>query len=103
MIVLAVVAVLIIGGGLTAQLASTDNATIVPGLVRQTNDPDASALDLTPWKAEQLFLMVGFVLFNLVGIALTIAGLMWFLNWQVKKVGAARTAKTPSVTAPSTE
>lgn len=104
LIVLAVVAILIIGGGLTAQLASTGGATVIPGLIRQTNDPDASALDMTPWKAEQLFLMIGFVLFNLVGIALTLAALMWFLNRQIKKVGASRsTNDSTSIATPSTE
>ncbi|MBL8160727.1 MAG: hypothetical protein JNJ61_01995 [Anaerolineae bacterium] len=103
LIVLAVVAILIIGGGLTSQLASTGNATVIPGLIRQTDDPDASALDMTPWKAEQLFLMVGFVLFNLIGIAVTIAALMWFLNWQVKKVSASRSKTAAPATTPATE
>ncbi len=87
-IIFAVVLILIITGGLTAQIASSGGELRLPGLVRQTNNPDASALDMAPWKAEQLFLLVGFLLFNLVGIAITLLLVMWFLNWQVKKAKA---------------
>lgn len=91
MIVFAVILILVISGGLTAQIASNGNQLSIPGIVRQTNDPDASALDMAPWKAEQLFLFVGFVLFNLVGIAVTLAALFWFLNRQIKQVGVKGT------------
>lgn len=87
-IIFAVVLILVITGGLTAQIASSGGQLPIPGLVRQTNNPDASALDMAPWKAEQMFLLVGFLLFNLVGIAVTILAVMWFLSWQVKKVKA---------------
>lgn len=99
-IVFAVIIVLIIGGGLTSQLVSSEGS-IIPGLVRQTSNPDGSAMDMVPWKAEQLFLFVGFIVFNLVGIAATLAVIMWFLNWQVKSVGqAGNTSKeTTPVTA----
>ena len=79
-----IILILIIGGGLTAQIASNDNQLAIPGLVRQTDNPDASALDMTAWKAEQMFLFVCFILFNLVGIAVTITLIIWFLNWQIK-------------------
>jgi hypothetical protein len=92
-----VIIVLIIGGGLTSQLISS-NGSVIPGLVRQTSNPDASALEMVPWKAEQLFLFVGFIVFNLVGIAVTLAAIMWFLNHQVKSVGTA--GKVSKETAP---
>lgn len=99
MIVVAVVVVLIIGGGLTAQIASNGNQLSIPGLIRQTNNPDASALDMAPWKAEQIFLFVGFILFNLIGMAVTIMAIVWFLNWQVKIVNAQKTSASAVVTA----
>lgn len=92
-IVFAVIIILIIGGGLTSQMASSDGS-VIPGLIKQTSNPDASALDMVPWKAEQLFLFVGFIIFNLVGIAVTLAVIMWFLNWQVKTVSQTRKAST---------
>lgn len=81
-----VVLILVVGGGLTAQIAAGGGELRLPGIIRQTNNPDASVLDMTPWKAEQMFLVVGFVLFNLVGAALTIMGLLWFLSHQVRSV-----------------
>ena len=88
LIVVVVIVILIIGGGLTAQIASNGNQLAIPGVIRQTNNPDASALDMAPWKAEQLFLFVGFIIFNLVGIGVTLLAVFWFLNWQIKKVKA---------------
>jgi predicted membrane protein len=87
-IVLAVIMLLIITGGLTAQIASQGGSLSIPGLIRQTANPDASAMDMTSWKAEQLFLLVGFVLFNLIGMGVTIMLVFWFFNWQVKKSAA---------------
>lgn len=88
-IVVGVVLLLVIGGGLTAQVASQDGSLHIPGTIRASANPDASALDMTAWKAEQLFLAVGFILVNLVGAALTLTLVMWFLNRQIKSVGAA--------------
>ena len=102
LIVVAVIVILIIGGGLTSQIASNGNQLAIPGVIRQTYNPDASALDMAPWKAEQLFLFVGFVLFNLVGIAVTLMAIFWFLNWQIKVVNAKKTASLQS-TVPAAE
>ncbi len=87
-ILLAIIVVLIATGGLMAQIASQGGNVSIPGIIRQTANPDASAMDMTPWKAEQLFLAVGFILFNLVGMGVTIMLVVWFFNWQVKKSGA---------------
>ena len=92
LIVIVVIVILIIGGGLTAQIASNGNQLAIPGVIRQTTNPDASALDMAPWKAEQLFLFVGFILFNLVGIAVTLLAIFWFLNWQIKTVEAQKSS-----------
>lgn len=101
-LVLVVIVILIIGGGLTSQIASNGNQLAIPGLIRQTDNPDASALDMAPWKAEQLFLFVGFIIFNLVGIAVTIMAIVWFLNWQVKSANATK-AVTSTTAVTTTE
>jgi hypothetical protein len=95
-IVFAIIVILVVSGGLTAQIASNGNQLNIPGIVRQTTDPNASALDMAPWKAEQMFLFVGFILFNLVGIAVTIMAILWFLNWQIKKVKSEGTQTVTS-------
>ncbi|MBI5666613.1 MAG: hypothetical protein HZC41_01280 [Chloroflexi bacterium] len=95
-----VLLLLIVGGGLTAQIASEGGTFQVPAVIRTTNNPDASVLDMTPWKAEQLFLVIGFILFNLIGAAVTVAVVFWLLHRQVKRVKAegggqpARTSAT---------
>ena len=103
LIVVVVIVILIIGGGLTAQIASNGNQLAIPGVIRQTNNPDASALDMAPWKAEQLFLFVGFILFNLIGIAVTLMAVFWFLNWQVKSVAVKKSPTAIQTTAAATE
>jgi hypothetical protein len=75
---------LIVGGGLTAQLITNEGGTTLPVLT-QTVNPDASPAMVVPWKAEQFFLLVGFVLFNLVGIAATIAIIFWFLDRGIRR------------------
>jgi hypothetical protein len=37
------------------------------------------------WKAEQLFILVGFILFNLIGITVTIALVMWYFDRGVRR------------------
>ena len=80
-----VILLLIIGGGLTAQIASQGGTATFPWTIRTTNDPDASVMDMTPWKAEQLFLLIGFILFNLIGAAVTVAVVFWLLHREVKR------------------
>ena len=83
-IVVGVVVILLVGGGLTAQLLIGGNSLII----QQSSIPDASVLAAAPWQSEQLVLFVGFILFNLIGMAATIAVVMWLLNWGVKKAEA---------------
>ena len=55
---------------------------------------------MAPWKAEQMFLFVGFIIFNLVGIGLTLMAIFWFLNWQIKTAKATKSvAIQPTVVA----
>jgi hypothetical protein len=92
-ILVAVIVVLIIGGGITTIMDSNQNggSGILPFL-RQSNDPEGSALEAEPWQAEQFFILVGFVLFNLIGMGVTITALFWFLS---KGVAVARATDTP--------
>ena len=53
---------------------------------------------MTQWKANQLFALVSFLLFNLVGIAVTLAIILWFLDRGTRRakaegVAAAAAAK----------
>lgn len=104
-ILIALVILLIVGGGLTSQLAARQGNIQLP-VIRETDDPNASALDMTPWKAEQLLLVIMFILFSpfppgIIPMAIGIMGLVWFLDWQVKSVrrksGPTATPK-PAVT-----
>ena len=89
---------LIIGGGLTAQIASEGGQFQIPAVIRTTSNPDASVLDMTTWKAEQLFLLIGFVLFNLIGASVTLAIVFWLLHRQVKRAKATTADSAPIVT-----
>lgn len=76
--VVVVLVILIIGGGLTSMLIA-NQGSILPVLTT-TNIPDASPTTVLPWKAEQVFLLVGFILFNLIGIAATLALIFWLVD-----------------------
>ena len=80
-IVVGIVVVLLISGGLTAQILIGGDSLIIT----QSETPDASVLAAAPWQSEQLVLFIGFILFNLIGMAATIAIVMWFLHRGVKQ------------------
>lgn len=84
-IIVGILIVLAGGGMLTTQLVSqgSDLGSLMPYL-QQTTDPAASPLQAEPWQAEQFILLVGFILFNMVGIGATIALIMWFLDRGVR-------------------
>ena len=83
-IVIGIVVILLVGGGLTAQILVGGDSLFI----QQSEIPDASTLSAAPWQSEQLVLFIGFIVFNLVGIAATIAVAMWFLHRGVKQVEA---------------
>lgn len=96
-ILVVLLALAIAGGGLTA-LFLTTGTSMFPVLTI-TEDPSASSLIMQPWKAEQLFLFVGFVIFNLIGIAATLAIVLWLLdrsmqNTRLKQAGIIPNAGT---------
>lgn len=80
---LVIIAILIVAGGLTAQFAATNGTQMLPGAKIQTGNPEASAFVATDWQAQQFFLLIGFIMFNLIGIGATIAIIMWLLSRQV--------------------
>lgn len=73
------VIVVIVAGGLTAGLANLDFAII------QSTSPDASVFEATPGQSAAFFLMAGFIVFNVLGVGLTLAGIFWFLNRQITR------------------
>lgn len=87
------VLLLVIGGALTSLLINASDGGVLPTLT-QTANPDASPSMVLPWKAEQFFLLVGFLLFNLVGIAATIALIVWLIDRGVRRNAQAVAAKS---------
>lgn len=86
-ILVAIMLLLIIGGGLSMQLISSSESGLLP-VLRQTANPDSSVADVIPWKAEQFFLAVGFILFNLIGMGVTIAAVFWLLDRAIRRSSA---------------
>ena len=75
------------GGFFTSLFSGNELADILPFL-QQTSNREASTLYAESWQTEQLFLMIGFILFNMIGIAATLAVVMWFLNRGVQTAKA---------------
>jgi len=106
LVILAVlVVVLIVGGGLTSQLASSNSGPPLP-VLKQTDNPDGSPETMTSWKAEQLVLVIMFILFSpfppgLIPMAIGIMVLMIVLDWGVKSSKKAKAASPGLATVPS--
>lgn len=92
--IVAILLILIIGGGLTSMLVSNNGGGVLP-ILTTTNIPDASPTVVLPWKAEQFFLLVGFILFNLIGMALTLALVFWLVDRGLRRNKSAG-ASTPT-------
>lgn len=84
-----VLAILAGGGALTVMLSQTQSGDAIPGAVIQTRNPEASPFMAADWQAHQFFLLTGFIIFNLVGIGITIAIIIWFLSRQVASVSGS--------------
>lgn len=91
-VILLLLVLLLVGGSLTAQFV-TGEGSVLSG-VQQTNNPSASTLVAEPWQAEQFILLVGFLLFNLIGIGATIALIMWYLDRNVRIAKASSGAQS---------
>ncbi|PJF21171.1 MAG: hypothetical protein CUN56_12445 [Phototrophicales bacterium] len=77
--------ILAAGGVLTVIDQAGGVGNLLPTL-QQTADPAASTMAVEPWQAEQLFLLLGFIIFNMIGIAATIAFVMFVLHRNVRAV-----------------
>lgn len=84
-ILVGILGLLFVGGALSIMLAqgSGYDSSLLPFL-QTTSDAAGSTLSAEPWQAEQFFLLVVFILFNMLGIGATIAVVMWFLHRGVK-------------------
>lgn len=90
-IFIAIIVVLLAGGGLTAFLLS-NGGNLLP-LMHQVGSPDANPTVMLPWKANQFFILIAFMLFNLVGMAVTIGIVLWVLDWGIKHSKTNASAK----------
>ncbi len=90
-ILVVLVILLLIGGGLTSLLIA-NNGQVLP-VLQQVGVPDASPTVMLPWKANQFFILIAFVLFNLVGMALTIGIVLWLLDWGMRRTKAQAQAE----------
>jgi hypothetical protein len=93
--IVVILVILIIGGGMTSMLIGS-NGGVLP-ILTTTTVPDASPTIVLPWKAEQFFLLVGFIVFNLVGIAVTLAVIFWAIDRGLRRNRASAT-NTPATT-----
>lgn len=89
------------GGGLTAVLTQNSRADSIPGAQVQTKNPEASVFMSTDWQAHQFFLLTGFIIFNLVGMGVTIALVIWFLSRQVASVSGKQGESSDRAVEPS--
>ncbi|MBC7871557.1 MAG: hypothetical protein H7Y09_12015 [Chitinophagaceae bacterium] len=97
---LVVVLIILVGGGLLTSQFSTSDASLLP-VIKQTDNPSGSVSEVVPWKAEQFFLLVGFVLVNMIGIGATLALIFWVLDRGVKNAKATTSSSVapPKATA----
>lgn len=94
--VIAFLLVIMIGGGvLTAGVGFG-----VP-IIIQSENPAASPFSATPGQATQLILLIGFILFNVVGAGVTLAVLLWFGSREVER--AKRTPNRAELEAQESE
>lgn len=85
-LLIVILAILGAGGTLTALTGGDWSATSIPGAKVQCADAACSTFLAEPWEAGQFILLLGFIIFNLIGIGATLALLFWFLNKQVASV-----------------
>jgi len=84
---------LVIGGGLTSAITSDGAASLVPGVLTQTERAEGSVTQFGGSQGLWLFLVIGAVVFNLVGAAATGAFIFWFLSREVTRAKAEEPAQ----------
>lgn len=84
------------GGGLTAALISSGGTPDFLPFLEQVASPEGSVLAATGQQAQLLVILIGFVLFNVIGMAVTLAVVFWLLHRGVKSVEAEAKAAAPA-------
>lgn len=90
LVMLVILAALVAGGGLTAALISSGGTPDFLPFLKQVSGPEGSVLVATPAQAQALVLFIGFILVNLIGMAITIGVVLWLLHRGVKSVEGQR-------------
>ncbi len=85
LILIVIVSVLIFGGYLSLRISQQGSGT-VPGLWVQTNNPEASPMQVTADKGAWFFIFAAIVLGSLVGMGATLALVTWLINRQLEVV-----------------
>ncbi len=83
---LIIVVAVLIAGGYLSYAASGQNSQTVPGVVIQTDNPDASAAAVTPQKGAIFLIAVVLITGAVVTFGAFLAWLFWMLSRQVNKV-----------------
>jgi hypothetical protein len=81
-----ILALLAAGGGLTAMIISSGGTPDFLPFLKQVSSPEGSVMMATPSQAQALILFIGFLVFNIVGMAVTIGVILWLLHRGVKSV-----------------
>lgn len=100
--ILVFILILLSAGGGATLLFNDVTPESLPGALVKTSDPEASVFRAEPWQAQQFVWMVGFILFNMFGIGVTLAVIMWLLNRGVANARGA-SANTDSKAIESSE
>ena len=85
---LIVILVLLFAGGALTTMFSGGGSSGLISPIQQTEDPAASTMQAESWQAEQLFLLVVFVVLTVGGIGFGTAIVMWYLHREISEVKA---------------
>ncbi len=96
LIFISLLVLLVAGGALTSYIAAEGAGSIIP-VLETTNRAEGSFNQFGAGQGWQLFIVIGFILFNLVGAGLTGAAIFWFLNREVQRAKAEEPANHESV------
>lgn len=84
---------LVLGGGLTSAIVADGAGSLIPGALTITERAEGSPSQFGGNQGWWLFLVIGAVVFNLVGASLTGALIFWFLNREVERAKAQEPAE----------
>lgn len=97
MIFASILAMLLVTGGLTSFIAAEGVGNLIPGVLTVTTIPEASVNQFGGNQGWWFVLMVGFILFNLVGASVTGAVIFWFLSREVTRAKAEAPANHETI------